>query len=270
MRIRQVALVAADLEPALATLCDVLGIEVCYRDPGVATFGLVNGVMAVGDTFLEVVSPAKPGTSAGRLLERRGGDGGYMVILQTADLEEERRRVKELRVRVAWEARLDDAATLHLHPRDVGAAILSFDWMRGWADWRWAGPDWESKVRRDRTTRITAAELQAPDPAALASRWSAVVARPARETGDGEHTIELDSGRLRFVPDRDGRGEGLGGVEVSVADRVGLERRARARGLSIAGDVVEICGTRFRLVQAPGTRARAPLAAGADRCAAPH
>ena len=47
----------------------MLDLEVGFRDPGVELFGLRNAVIPVGDTFLEVVSPIKEGTTAGRLLE---------------------------------------------------------------------------------------------------------------------------------------------------------------------------------------------------------
>ena len=79
MRLRQLALVAEHLEPVLDDLCGVLGVGIAYRDPGIANFGLQNALLALGDTFLEVVSPIQPGTTAGRLLDRRGGDGGYMA-----------------------------------------------------------------------------------------------------------------------------------------------------------------------------------------------
>src|SRR5690242_2523675 len=125
MRIRQIALVAADLDAALDDLTAVLGIEVGFHDEGVAVFGLRNGVMPVGEHFLEVVSPAKEGTSAGRYLERRGGDGGYMVIFQTHDLAKRRRHFGAGSVRVAWEVAFDDIETAHLHPRDTGGAIVS-------------------------------------------------------------------------------------------------------------------------------------------------
>src|SRR4051794_11157989 len=59
IRLRQVALVAAELAPVLDDLHDVLGLEVAYRDPGVATFGLENAVLPVGTQFLEVVAPTK-------------------------------------------------------------------------------------------------------------------------------------------------------------------------------------------------------------------
>jgi hypothetical protein len=243
MRLRQIALVARELEPSVEALCAVLGIEVGYNDPNVAVFGLVNAVLPVGNTFLEVVSPARPGTTAGRYLERRGGDGGYMVILQTRDLAPERERIEKLGVRRVWEIDTERAKAIHLHPRDVGAALLSFDEMWEWDAWEWAGPDWRSKVRRDATTAIVAAELQSEDPERRAARWSEVLGRPRRGL-----EIPLVEGTLRFVEASDGRGEGLGGIDVSATDVPSALQRARDRGLDVEDDRVSICGTRVRLV----------------------
>lgn len=86
MRLRQIALVGQDLDACRAEIVEVLGLGGAYADPGVGKYGLHNAVWPVGDTFLEVVSPTREGTTAGRLLEKRQGDGGYMVILQTDDL----------------------------------------------------------------------------------------------------------------------------------------------------------------------------------------
>ncbi|MEN8184537.1 MAG: VOC family protein [Myxococcota bacterium] len=248
MRIRQIALVARQLEPVVASLERVLGIEVCFRDPEIGVFGLENAVFPVGDTFLEVVSPLRPDASAARLLERRRGDGGYMVILQCEDLQKQRRRLEELGVRVVWETAFPDIATVHLHPRDVGAAILSFDEARPPGSWRWAGPDWESRVRTGVVTGIAGAELQSPDPAALAERWSQVLAHPARPLPGAAHEIELEGGRLRFVAESDGRGEGLSGLALRVVDPARPLAAARELGLPLFDDEVEICGTRMRFV----------------------
>src|SRR5438552_15029239 len=130
MFIRQVALVARELEPVVADLRAVLGLGDGFRDPGVGEFGLHNTVMVVGTTFLEVVSPVRAGTTAGRFLEKQGGDGGYMVILQTADLDADRRRLATLGMRIVWEVALDDIATVHLHPRDIGGAAVPPDQPR--------------------------------------------------------------------------------------------------------------------------------------------
>jgi catechol 2,3-dioxygenase-like lactoylglutathione lyase family enzyme len=243
MRLRQVALVARELERSVEDLCQVLGIEVAYNDPNVVVFGLVNAVMPVGDTFLEVVSPAQEETTAGRYLERRGGDGGYMVIFQTRDLARERERIEKLGVRVVWEVDTGRAKVIHLHPRDIGSTLVSFDQMSEWDEWEWAGPDWHSKVRRDSTTGIVAAELQSEDPDRSAARWSEVLGIPRRG-----FEIPLDEGTLRFAEAADGRGEGLGGIDVAATSAPELLGRARDRGLPIDGNCITLCGVRIRLV----------------------
>jgi hypothetical protein len=174
IRLRQVALVARDLEPAIKELSDALGIEVGYRDPGIAEFGLVNAVFPVGDAFLEIVSPVQEGTTAGRLLDKHGGDYGYMVIMQLSDLDAARARLDGLNVRVVWKADLRDAAGTHLHPKDVGGTILSLDWMDPPESWRWAGPDWEQHVRTDIVSGLSGVTLAVEDPGATASRWADV------------------------------------------------------------------------------------------------
>jgi catechol 2,3-dioxygenase-like lactoylglutathione lyase family enzyme len=248
MRLRQIALVAKDLEPTVDALCDVLGIEVAFNDPGVEVFGLRNAVMPIGDTFLEVVSPAQPGTTAGRLLERRGGDGGYMVIVQSQEKDADRARMEKLGVRIVWEAQLEGAGTLHLHPRDVGAAILSLDWMDPPESWKWAGPRWQSCVRTEVSTRIAGAELQAEDPARMAQRWSEVLATPAQSAG-GEPQIALaGGGTLRFAKPRDGRGEGVSGLVVAAKDPQRIRERARAYGALRPDGAIVLCGTRITLV----------------------
>ena len=141
-RLRQVALVAHDCEKTAATLQETFGWPDPFHDPGVGEFGLINAVFPVGDTFVEVVSPVQPDTTAGRYLARRGSDSGYMAIFQMPSLEEARRRVADLGVRVVWKVDLEDIAGTHLHPKDIPGAIVSLDWASPTSSWRWAGPAW--------------------------------------------------------------------------------------------------------------------------------
>jgi len=67
MRVRQIALVAENLDPVVEQLGAVFGLKVGFRDPRVGFYGLVNVVMPVGGEFLEVVQPIKDDASAGRL-----------------------------------------------------------------------------------------------------------------------------------------------------------------------------------------------------------
>jgi hypothetical protein len=250
MRIRQIALVARDLEPVVDDLCAVLGVEVAFNDPGVAEFGLRNAVMALGDQFLEVVCPVRADATAARYLERRRGDGGYMVILQSADLDADRARLARAHVRVVWEIAFDDIATLHLHPRDLGGAIVSLDRPIPPASWRWAGPGWEEKGRRSAARAIRGAEIQSDDPAALAARWGEALGLSVARDAGGPARLDLDGGHLRFVAPGDDRGPGLSCVRIAVRDPDEAVMRARSRGLADEDGSVVIGGVRLDLVAA--------------------
>jgi hypothetical protein len=251
MRIRQIALVARELEPVLDDLRSAFGLGAAFRDPGVATFGLHNAVVPIGSEFLEIVSPVEQGTTAGRLLEKRGGDGGYMVIIQTEDLERARERVLALGVRIVWEVDLGDAATLHLHPRDVGSAILSLDVMHPPQSWRWAGESWGDAVRVERVSGITGARIQCADSEKTAARWAEVLGVDPPVTDQRSHSITVGTGCIRFEPDRDGRGDGLAGVLLNARDPEAILATARARGLDVDGSDVAIGGVVFTLEEAP-------------------
>ncbi len=236
MRLRQIALVAEDLRPVETEICDSLGLEVCFRDPGIADFGLRHGLYAIGDKILEVVVPKEPETTAGRYLERRGGNGGYMVLLQVDDLATTEAALDEEGMRIVYRAEGPGISGLHVHPKDVGGAILSLDQATPPESWGWAGADWTYHVCNDVVTDLVAAEIQGPDPADLAARWANVTNSAADIEGDA-WVIELDGGTsLRFVADTDGRGEGLSAVDVVAADR------------SRAGERLELCGTGFNLI----------------------
>ena len=167
-----------------------------FNDPGVAHFGLHNAVMALGDTFVEVVSPVEDGTAAGRQLDRLGGDGGYMLMFQLDDVGPARERLDRLGVRVVFEIDLPDIKDLHLHPRDLPGAIVALDHCRPTESWRWGGPAWTEQAPAETGPgRFTGATLTAPDPAKVASTYAAVLGVEA----DGG-TIGLDGGELRFEP----------------------------------------------------------------------
>ena len=250
LRMRQICLVARQLAPVVKAFEDVFGLRVCYRDPGVTQYGLENTLFPIGRQFLEVVAPVTDGTAAGRFLDRRGGDGGYMVITQVDDLEARRRRCAALGVRVAHEIRHDEYHELQLHPHDVGAAMLSFSHqVPGGAaadPWHPAGPGATNPTSRV-VGAMVGADLQGDDPEGLAARWSAVTERPLGRDAAGHPVIALDDATLRFVPARDGRGEGLAGLDLRCGDVSGMLARARARGLAtLAADAVAICGMRLR------------------------
>jgi hypothetical protein len=98
----------------------------------------------------------------------------------------------------------------------------------------------------DAEDRIVAAELQSADPGRLAARWSEILRHPLRDVA-GVPTIDLDLGALRFVSATDGRGEGLGGIDVKIPRHERARFAARQKEVEEVDSALMLCGTRVRL-----------------------
>jgi hypothetical protein len=225
LRLRQVCLVAADLAREAERVKRLLGLEECYRDPNVAKYGLENVLFPVGTSFIEIVSPKRPGTAAGRFLERNGR--GYMVIMDCDDPDRYRKRAEALGIRVANVIRHDAYLGVQLHPKDTGAAMLEFNSTAGGSDpmgpYGPAGPDWQRAISKELARRLVACEIESPEPAALAARWGRIFAKHVRQ-----NRIELDSGAICF---KHGPEEAFTAVQLEASVASGID----------------LCGVRFRL-----------------------
>ncbi len=235
LRLRQICLAAADLAMEAARVKALLGLEECHRDPNVGKYGLENVLFPVGSSFIEIVSPTRPGTAAGRFLERHGGRHGYMVIMDCDDPARRQRHAESLGVRVANVIRHGDYLGVQLHPKDIGAAMLEFNSTVGGENpmgpYSPAGPDWQRAISSKVVRRMLALEIECPDAHALAEKWSAILERPVQDLGVGKYCITLDAGTINFLP-----------ADVPEAVFAGVELEATAPGAAIS-----ICGVRFRL-----------------------
>jgi hypothetical protein len=255
IRLRQICLVAEKLAPVIEDFKAVLGLEVCFKDPEVAVFGLENSLMPVGSNFIEVVAPVKENTAAGRYLKRRNGDGGYMVICQCDSHQTQlgrKQRAAELGVRLVLDHEAKGFHAMQLHPADTGGAFFEIDWdAKGEPEGNWmpaGGSGWTAARRDEVVSGYSAVELQSADPRGLAERWAKIAALPLRNDARGRIEMALDNAAIRFVEASDGRGDGLGGIDLVAADRKRVLEAAERLGLRQGDDRIEICGTRFYLV----------------------
>ena len=229
---------AAELEPVARELRDAFGLHEPFRDPNVAEFGLHNAVFAIGDCFLEIISPTGPGTAAGRWLERHGDDGGYMAIFDLEDLDGARERAGALGARIVWQIDLPDISGTHLHPADMRGAIVSLDRSRPYGSWRWGGPAWTGRVGPPGAPgRLTGMTVAVADPSASASRWGEVLGRSPE--GD-QPVLGLDGGRVAFEAAAGPAGEGI--------SEIALELDA---GLPVGTAGVSVGGVRIHCSPAP-------------------
>ena len=156
LRLRQICLVAEKLAPVIDDFRAIFAVDVCFEDPAVAIFGLENSLMPIGSNFLEVVTPMRQNTAAGRYLKRRNGDGGYMVICQCDTQQTQlarKARAAALNVRIAWEHEGKSFHGMQLHPADTGGSFFEIDWdVKGEPEGHWTpagGSDWVGRMHTD-------------------------------------------------------------------------------------------------------------------------
>jgi hypothetical protein len=249
IRLRQICLVALHLEPVITDIAVILGLNVCYRDGNVAKYGLVNALLPVDTILLEVVAPTKPGTAAGRFIEKTGGRGGYMAIFCCDDPDGRASHAKDIGVRVA---NVIDHAPYHgvqLHPRDCRGAFIEFNHTDGSDDilgpYPPAGPGWQKSIRKDVTQALIGVEMESPEPQALAEHWGRIIGVPVTRDQRGEAELKLPNCSFHFVK---GTAEIMSGLTFRVGDVAAVRDAARVRGRPVSGDEFLLGGVTFRLV----------------------
>lgn len=235
LRLRQLVIAANSLEAA-DHLADILALGEPYPDPGVGEFGLENAVFAIGDQFLEVIVPTTEDAPARRFIDRFG-EGGYMVIFQVPEIGVTRARADDMGLRRVWNSDFDEISASHLHPADIGGAIVSFDQPKPPESWRWGGPDWEENSVPG---ALAGAHITCPEPAKTADRWAAVFgsapsAEGAVQTCEAELTFSAASQSkvTRFT--------------LKLKDPSACLQRARALGCETTQDSFHLAGTQIQL-----------------------
>lgn len=202
MRLRQIALASRRLDDVERALHATFGLKTAFNDPHIIHYGLRNAVLPAGRSFLEIVEPVRADASAGRFLDRCGGDAGYMVILQTDDLARDTARAEALGARVVDRLAMGDYAATHFHPADFGGVLVSFDqqmsgadYLEDFGDWTPAGPDWRA-ARTNFVSDIAHVVIASADPDGLEERWAALLDLPL----NAPRMLRLARGEIRFEP----------------------------------------------------------------------
>ena len=229
-------------DPIVSDLNKLFGLEVAFNDPGVGHFGLENAVMPLGTDFLEVVSPIEENTTAGRYLDKRGGDGGYMVIIQVDDFDRSKSLVNDYKIGIVWDTDLPEAKAIHLHPKQMGGAIVSLDWMNPKESWKWAGPEWNNHITDD-IKGIDGIEIQASNPEEMFNRWKDIL--DVSNINESEKKIYLDNTWIGFI-DEDDRGPGISAFSLIANNKELLMNKAKEYGF-LREDNIVVGGVKFYL-----------------------
>ena len=169
-----------------------------------------------------------------------GGWGGVGLIQVLEDcLAGVRSHTDANNIRRVWDIDLEDISASHLHPADIGAAIVSIDEARPAGSWRWGGPNWQ---KNSAPGRLTDLEITAADPQALASRWGGVLGVTPRSIGHDIWELDLAEGVVQVTPgDRDY----LSKYTLMHPEPDACLKRAQEAGLPVQNDRFEFAGVQI-------------------------
>ena len=226
--IRHYVMATSGIERVSAQLQEFLQIPEGIRHDMSAALGFRNEMMKVGKTMLELVQPVKPDHRLHRWLGERGGDGGYMIVLQTFDAEAFRARCAAEKVRLTRDMQFRGQDMIQLDPKRFGTHFETYQYSlpNGW----WGDPDGRPYGQSKTATEIVAATVAVEEHPSIAAQIGRIFQSPA--TAD---TVQLVDKTVHFVAAR-APWRGLVGLDFSAA------RRADA------GSSRSICGVECKLV----------------------
>ncbi|WP_162806292.1 VOC family protein [Sphingosinicella terrae] len=230
-RIRHYVLATREMNFVCDQIYEVLGLAPLQREgpSPTETYGFYSTMMKIGTTMLEVVEPMRPDHHLNQWLDERGGDGGYMVVMQTFNSEALKARAAAEGLTLTRDLIFRGQHMLQFDYRHFGTHFEFYQYSPP-EDW-WGDPNGRPYPLARVATEIVGAEVAVEDPQAIA-------AQAARLFGAGDRDgtrLNFEDRALNFVPSR-GNWRGLVALDL------------RARDQTRGGDWARIGGITFRFV----------------------
>ena len=118
-----------------------------------------------------------------------------------------------------------NARTIHLHPKQVGGAILSIDHMNPKNAWLWAGTNWEKDINKNLVDVLSGVVMQSEDPEQLCMQWEKAL---GIKRAQNELKIQLAESTINFVESTDGRGEGINAFKIKALNKDQIIKNAKS------------------------------------------
>ena len=252
----QPALLVRSLDATLDRLQALFGMYPSER-VRIRFAGVDNAVYALGDqTFLELIEPYVPESSAGKLLARTG-EGWHMLSVDLEPVEKEtvESYLAGAGVRVVHRGSSKGVdAGWHLHPRDTGGVLLLLarrtdrDENGAWAGWSWR----DFVATNTRVVRsILGVSVVTDDLDAARRRWETLGFDFGEAwDDDGDTVLQADTARGTFLqlraptraeaPSRawlDHFGPGLFHLALAAVDLDAARRRLESAGAVIDREI---------------------------------
>ncbi|MBI2872111.1 MAG: VOC family protein [Chloroflexi bacterium] len=246
--IRQVAIMVEDLEKSVDFYRRAFDLEP-YERQDLREFGLINAIIPVGPTILELLQPVDPNSAGARFLKRQG-PGLYMLIFEIEDSAGGVKYLKEQGIPIVWQTESPEYGNIHLHPRAVHGVLIGLGEPRGANPWPPAGANWTPRRQRGNVRQIRQVALITEDQDTVVGQYHRLFGiTPARYANlafglraayaplgksgtvlEFLQPIDPGSAGARFLKER---GEGMYLLIMQVRDLDAAVRRAQEAGARV-------------------------------------
>ena len=135
--------------------------------------------------------------------------------------------------------------SLHLHPKQVGGAILSIDNMKPASSWLWAGREWEKDINKSLVSHFSGVNICSPNPDSLLSNWEKALGK--KRSIDGT-SIDLAGSNINFVMNTESQSEHVSAFQIHTVKKPYIEKRAVNRGF-FTNNNIHLGGVDFILME---------------------
>ena len=231
-RVRHYVIAAKDMEATCDQLYRMLEVKPIAKPPGnepTLAFGFRTKMIRVGTTLIEVVSPIREKHQLQDFFIERGGDGGYMVVMQTYDDDALLARAAAANHKLAFE--IKNFMGQHLMQFDQKTFGSRFEFYKYTPEDNWWGNPLNGDYNDPKAAEdIAGAEVAVENPGGVA------------ETAASTFLGKRDGARVTFIDRRIDFVEPVGKARGLTA----IYLKARDRGR--VGDTVTVANVAFRFV----------------------
>lgn len=124
-RIDHVGIAVPDLDEAIRFYADAFGVDVVHEEVNEEQ-GVREAMLAVGDSFIQLLAPLRPDSPIGRFLDRQG-PGIQQVAYTVDDIEVAAERLRAVGVRMLYDVPKTGTAGSRVnfaHPKDCGGVLV--------------------------------------------------------------------------------------------------------------------------------------------------
>lgn len=230
-RVRHYVLATHDMNFVCDQLYEVLGLPPTPKKEGPGTteqYGFYSTMMRVGTTMIEVVQPIKPDHLLNKWFDERGGDGGFMVVMQTYDGEALKARAAAEQLKLTRDMMFRGQHMLQFDYKHFGTHFELYKYTPedNWWGNPLTGPYSDARVASD----ILGSDVAVDDPAAIAAQAARLFL--GRQDGNRVHFGD------RYVNFVEAKGQWRGLVALDF----------KAREPARIGDWARICNVQMRFV----------------------